>query len=66
MSSGMDNTVMGIYAQDQFNVWAIGNFKEAGGSTARNIAKWNGNSWQALGTINYWRENSVGRVVNRK
>jgi len=31
-------------------VYAGGYFTTAGGSAARNIAKWNGNSWSALGS----------------
>src|SRR5438876_933356 len=31
------------------NLYAGGNFTQAGFATARNIAKWNGRSWSALG-----------------
>jgi len=32
------------------NVYAGGTFTTAGGSAAKNIAKWNGSSWSALGS----------------
>jgi hypothetical protein len=42
------------------SIYAGGNFSVAGGTYARNIASWNGNNWQALGT---GFENGIGGTV---
>src|SRR5206468_2513899 len=49
----MNNTVSALVVSGS-DVYAGGYFKTAGGSAANYIAKWNGNSWSALGSgMNY-------------
>jgi len=52
LGSGMENG-FSVYAIDinaNGNVYAGGNFLNAGGVSANKIAKWNGTAWSALGT----------------
>ena len=55
LGSGFDNgtSFSGVFslAIDKFDkLYAGGTFSEAGGVKAKNIAKWNGSKWSALGT----------------
>ena len=47
-NNGVDGTVTSILINND-KVYVGGNFKKAGGSAAKNIAEWDGNSWSALG-----------------
>ena len=50
MSGGLFTTSVYALAVSGSDVYAGGYFTSAGGSTATNIAKWNGSSWSALGS----------------
>jgi hypothetical protein len=52
---GMDDLVTALVVDGSGNLYAGGQFTEAGGVTANYIAKWNGTSWQPLssGMNNY-------------
>ena len=51
--SGMDFTVRALAVFNDGSgdaLYAAGDFKSAGGVTARRVARWNGTTWSALGT----------------
>lgn len=51
LSYGMHNTqVYAVAVDGSGNVYAGGNFLKAGGIWANYVAKWNGSSWEALGS----------------
>ena len=57
LGSGMNNVDLGIQSivnslvfDNSGNLYAGGNFTQAGGVSANNIAKWNGTNWSALGS----------------
>ncbi|MBE7493500.1 MAG: hypothetical protein HS117_00990 [Verrucomicrobiaceae bacterium] len=47
---GINGTVYAMTTDSLGNVYAGGDFTVAGTTTANRIAKWNGSSWEALGT----------------
>jgi hypothetical protein len=47
---GADNLVFAVVADGAGNVYIAGSFTAVGDSLANHIAKWNGNSWSALGS----------------
>ena len=47
---GYERLVRALAVDGNGNLYAGGTFKKAGGVTANNIAKWNGSSWEALGS----------------
>ncbi len=61
VGTGTNGRVLALAVDQLGNVYAGGEFTEAGGVTANFIAKWNGNTWEALGqgvddyvlTLNY-------------
>jgi len=55
VGTGTNGRVRSLTVDDQGNVYAGGEFTEAGGTPANYIAKWNGSTWEALGdgTDNY-------------
>jgi trimeric autotransporter adhesin len=48
--SGTNNTILGLAAASNGDLYAGGAFLFAGGSSAVRVARWNGASWSALGT----------------
>jgi uncharacterized repeat protein (TIGR02543 family) len=50
VGSGMDGEVDALAADGSGNIYAGGLFTTAGGTTVNYIAKWDGNSWSALGS----------------
>lgn len=50
MQGGTNGPVYAIQAPDSANVYAGGKFDSAGTIKANNIAKWNGTSWDSLGS----------------
>lgn len=49
-STGMNGTVYALTTDSAGNLYAGGVFTTAGGTTANNVAKWNGTTWSSLGT----------------
>ncbi|NVO33115.1 T9SS type A sorting domain-containing protein [Hymenobacter lapidiphilus] len=47
---GADDVVMALRASSDGSVYAVGNFTQAGRVVALKVARWTGNSWQALRT----------------
>jgi hypothetical protein len=41
------------------NLYATGNFTNAGGITATHVAKWNGSAWSSIGTLNSMGDRAV-------
>ncbi len=48
VGQGVDAKVSALTTDDAGNIFAAGIFTKAGNTDANNIAKWNGNSWEAL------------------
>jgi uncharacterized delta-60 repeat protein len=49
-ANGVGGGVNALAVDGSGNVYAGGSFSTAGGTTARNVARWNGTSWSSLGT----------------
>jgi trimeric autotransporter adhesin len=47
--SGLDGTVTAIVIAKDGTLYAGGCFSVAGGHPVRNVARWDGNSWSAVG-----------------
>ena len=58
-AGGLNNIVYALAVDGSHNLFAGGDFMEAGGVTVRRVAKWNGSSWLAVGV-----DNSVDSSVN--
>src|SRR6266568_2956678 len=50
MGGGLPSTYVFALAVSGTDLYAAGNFTNAGGSAANNIAKWDGSNWSALGS----------------
>ncbi|MFD2720828.1 hypothetical protein ACFST9_19055 [Hymenobacter monticola] len=49
-NGGAESTVMALAVAANGEVYAGGDFAQAGGTAASNVAKWNGTAWGSLGT----------------
>jgi|GEM_PF-790024 len=49
-ANGVNNTVRALAADGAGNVYAGGDFLQAGGITANRLARWNGSGWSSLAT----------------
>lgn len=50
LSTGMNNSVVGLLLAPDGSLYACGVFTTAGGGTANKIARWDGSAWNALGS----------------
>jgi hypothetical protein len=49
-SNGVNNFVRALAVAGNGDLYVGGNFSQAGGVTANNVARWNGTTWSSLGT----------------
>jgi hypothetical protein len=49
-ANGVNSFVRALAVAGNGDLYAGGNFSQAGGVTANNVAKWNGTTWSSLGT----------------
>lgn len=49
-STGLNGNCNGIAVAPNGDIYAVGAFTTAGGTTVNGVAKWNGSAWSALGT----------------
>lgn len=63
LGTGTNDYVLGLALDGSNNLYCVGNFTAAGGTTVNYVAKWNGAAWAALGTTGLSGGTTKGQAV---
>jgi hypothetical protein len=63
MGSGLNGVALTVFPQDNSNVYVGGDFSNIGGDTNKKyITKWDGQTYQRMGTGAQWIVNAISQV----